>query len=55
MKDSTLLVRRADAQLLAWGHELDANGRPFPSKVFPYNRIHSPSSNLHSNVLDMAR
>jgi CubicO group peptidase (beta-lactamase class C family) len=55
MKDSTLLVRRADAQLLTWGHELDAQGRPFPSTVFPYNRIHSPSSNLHSNALDMAR
>jgi CubicO group peptidase (beta-lactamase class C family) len=55
MTDSTLLVRRADAQLLTWGHELDRQGRPFPSRVFPYNRIHSPSSNLHSNVLDMAR
>ena len=55
MTDSTLLVRRADARLLTWGHELDASGRPFPSKVFPYNRAHSPSSNLHSNVLDMAR
>jgi CubicO group peptidase (beta-lactamase class C family) len=54
MTDSTLLVRRADAQLLTWGHELDANG-PFASKVFPYNRMHSPSSNLHSNALDMAR
>jgi CubicO group peptidase (beta-lactamase class C family) len=55
MKDSTLLVRRADARLLTWGHELDADERPVPSRVFPYNRIHSPSSNLHSNVLDMAR
>ena len=55
MKDSTLLVRRADAGLLTWGHEIDAADRPFPSRVFPYNRVHSPSSNLHSNVLDMAR
>jgi hypothetical protein len=23
--------------------------------VYPYNRIHSPSSDLHSNVVDMAR
>jgi CubicO group peptidase (beta-lactamase class C family) len=36
MTDSTLLVKRADAQLLTWGHELDANDRPFPSKVFPH-------------------
>ena len=55
MTDSTLLVRRANATLLTWGHERNDNGPPFPSKVFPYNRIHSPSSNLHSNVLDMAR
>ena len=55
MKDSTLFVRRADATLLTWGHELDEHDRPFPSRVFPYNWIHSPSSNLHSNVLDMAR
>ena len=55
MKDSTLLVKQADPKLLAWGHELDDMGNPFPSKVYPYNRIHSPSSNLHSNVPDMAR
>ena len=54
MKDSTLLVKEADPKLLAWGHELDETGAPFPSKVYPYNRIHSPSSNLHSNVTDMA-
>jgi CubicO group peptidase (beta-lactamase class C family) len=55
MKDSTLLVKQANPKLLAWGHELDGNGNPFPSKVYPYNRIHSPSSDLHSNVADMSR
>jgi CubicO group peptidase (beta-lactamase class C family) len=55
MNDSTLLVKQADPTLLAWGHELGEDGRPFPSAVYPYNRIHTPSSNLHSNVLDMAR
>lgn len=55
MKDSTLLVKQADPKLLAWGHQLDERGSPFPSKAYPYNRIHTPSSNLHSNVLDMAR
>jgi hypothetical protein len=34
---------------------LDEQGMPVPSRVFPYNRMHSPSSNLHSNVLDMTR
>jgi CubicO group peptidase (beta-lactamase class C family) len=55
MTDSTLLLKQANSTLLTWGHELDEQGAPFPSRVFPYNRMHSPSSNLHSNVLDMAR
>jgi CubicO group peptidase (beta-lactamase class C family) len=55
MTDSTLLLKQASPALLTWGHELDEQGVPFPSRVFPYNRMHSPSSNLHSNVLDMAR
>jgi len=55
MTDSTLLLKQANRTLLTWGHELDEKGAPFPSRVFPYNRIHSPSSNLHSNVVDMAR
>jgi CubicO group peptidase (beta-lactamase class C family) len=55
MMDSTLLLKQANSALLTWGHELDERGVPVPSRVFPYNRMHSPSSNLHSNVLDMAR
>jgi CubicO group peptidase (beta-lactamase class C family) len=55
MKDSTLLVKQANPALLAWGHELNGDRVPFPSKVYPYNRTHTPSSNLHSNALDMAR
>ena len=55
MTDSTLLLKQANPALLTWGHELDEQGVPVPSRVFPYNRMHSPSSNLHSNVLDMAR
>ena len=55
MTDSTLFLNQVKPALLTWGHELDEQGVPFPSRVFPYNRMHSPSSNLHSNVLDMAR
>ena len=55
MTDSTLLFKQANPALLTWGHELDGQGAPVPSPVFPYNRMHSPSSNLHSNVMDMAR
>jgi CubicO group peptidase (beta-lactamase class C family) len=55
MTDSTLFLKQANPTLLTWGHELDEQGVPSPSRVFPYNRMHSPSSNLHSNVLDMAR
>jgi|SRR5215469_5415021 len=55
MKDSTLLIKKASPGLMTWGHERDLSGHVFPSKVYPYNRMHSPSSNLHSNVEDMAR
>jgi CubicO group peptidase (beta-lactamase class C family) len=55
MTNRTLLVQQADPKLLAWGHELGETGDPSPTTVYPFNRIHSPSSNLHSNVLDMTR
>jgi CubicO group peptidase (beta-lactamase class C family) len=55
MRKSTLLMRDADPKLLTWGHEREYgdHGGVIASKVFPYNRIHSPSSNLFSSVLDM--
>jgi len=55
MTDSTLLVKETTPAVMTWGHELDGQGRPFVSAVYPYNRAHTPSSNLHSNVLDMTR
>jgi CubicO group peptidase (beta-lactamase class C family) len=55
MKDSTLLIKKTNPKLMTWGHERDKDGHVFASKVYPYNRMHSPSSNLHSNVEDMAR
>jgi len=55
MKHSTLLYREVDPALLSDGHVLDARGVPVVSGAYPYNRTHSPSSNLHSNALDMTR
>jgi CubicO group peptidase (beta-lactamase class C family) len=55
MSDSTLLVTDANPVLMTWGHELDGRGKPFASNVYPYNRAHTPSSNLHSNIRDMSR
>jgi CubicO group peptidase (beta-lactamase class C family) len=55
MRDSTLLIKKTNPKLMTWGYERDKDGHVFPSKVYPYNRMHSPSSNLHSNVEDMAR
>ncbi|HKS39326.1 MAG TPA: serine hydrolase [Blastocatellia bacterium] len=55
MKSSTLLVKQADQKLLTSPHVLDESYEPSVSRVFPYNRMHSPSSTLYSNVLDMAR
>lgn len=55
MKNSTLLVKQADPQLLSSPHVQGAAYDVEVSKVFPYNRMHSPSSTLYSNVLDMSR
>jgi CubicO group peptidase (beta-lactamase class C family) len=55
MNSSTLLVKQADQKLLASPHVLGASYDVEVSKVFPYNRMHSPSSTLYSNVMDMAR
>lgn len=55
MKDSTLLVKKADPQLLVTPHVANLSYEVEVSKVFPYNRMHSPSSTLYSNVLDMSR
>jgi CubicO group peptidase (beta-lactamase class C family) len=54
MKSSTLLYKNADPARLAAGYT-KLNGAVVPVAHYPYNRAHSPSSNLHSNVEDMAR
>ena len=54
MKDSTLLVREANPQLLTSPH-VEENGKLVVSKIFPYNRAHAPSSTLYSNIEDMSR
>jgi CubicO group peptidase (beta-lactamase class C family) len=54
MKDSTLLVREANAQLLTSPHVFE-NEKLVVSKVFPYNRAHAPSSTLYSSIDDMSR
>ncbi len=55
MKSSTLLVKQASPALLTTPHVMDNSYRTVVSKVFPYNRMHSPSSTLYSNVMDMTR
>jgi CubicO group peptidase (beta-lactamase class C family) len=58
MKSSTLLIKKADPALLADGY-MRKRGGDYASlklvKAYPYNRIHTPSSNLMSNVSDMTR
>ena len=54
MKSSTLLFKKADPAKLAAGHTL-SKGKVIPIAHYPYNRAHTPSSNLHSSVEDMAR
>jgi CubicO group peptidase (beta-lactamase class C family) len=55
MTASTLLVRKADRRRLVLGHVLDPKGNPGASRVYPYNRSHSPSSGLISSAKDMTR
>lgn len=54
MKDSTLFKPDADLNLLTTPHIM-TDDTVRVSDVFPYNRIHTPSSTLISNVLDMSR
>jgi CubicO group peptidase (beta-lactamase class C family) len=54
MTSSTLLYKKADPARLATGYTL-TKGAVVPVAHYPYNRAHTPSSNLHSNVQDMAR
>jgi len=54
MKDSTLLVREANPQLLTSPH-VSENQKVVVSKIFPYNRAHAPSSTLYSSIEDMSR
>jgi CubicO group peptidase (beta-lactamase class C family) len=55
MRSSTLLLKHADPAKLAAGHTRAKDGTVKPIAHYPYNRAHTPSSNLHSNVEDMAR
>jgi len=55
MNDSTLLVKKTDPKLLTSPHVRGPSYEVEVSKVFPYNRMHSPSSTLYSNVLNMSR
>ena len=55
MKNSTLLVKQTDPELLTSPHVQNPSYEVEVSKVFPYNRMHSPSSTLYSNVLEMSR
>src|SRR5262245_48546689 len=55
MRSSTLLLKEANESLVAAGHTKDSGGQLKAIAHYPYNRAHTPSSNLESNVVDMAR
>jgi len=55
MKDSTLLKAEVDPKLATRPHVLGDRLDAVVSPVYPYNRMHAPSSTLHSNVIDMSR
>ena len=55
MKDSTLFRPEADPKLTTSPHVLGDRMTVIVSPVYPYNRMHAPSSTLHSNLVDMSR
>lgn len=55
MTSSTLLIKNADPSKLAAGHSMGRNKIPKVVEFYPYNRAHTPSSDLLSIVVDMAR
>ena len=55
MTSSTLLVKETDPARLAAGHTQAKDGAVIPVAHYPYNRSHTPSSNLHSSATDMVR
>jgi CubicO group peptidase (beta-lactamase class C family) len=55
MTSSTLLMKGADPARLAAGHTQAKDGAVIPVARYPYNRSHTPSSNLHSSATDMVR
>ena len=55
MKDSTLFRPEADPKLTTSPHVQGDRLTVIVSPVYPYNRMHAPSSTLHSNLVDMSR
>jgi CubicO group peptidase (beta-lactamase class C family) len=55
MKDSTLFRPEANPKLTTSPHVLGDRLTVIVSPVYPYNRMHAPSSTLHSNLVDMSR
>lgn len=55
MTSSTLLNTEARTRKLATPHVVNDRLAVVASDVFPYNRMHAPSSTLYSNANDMAR
>ena len=56
MSNTTLNKQEAQKDLLSSPHVFDDNSDgPKVSSIFPYNRMHAPSSTLLSNIEDMCR
>ncbi|MCS3796552.1 serine hydrolase [Niastella sp. OAS944] len=53
MADSTFIYGEIKKELLAWPHQLDRNFKNAKRDVYPYNRIHAPSSTLYASMTDL--
>jgi CubicO group peptidase (beta-lactamase class C family) len=54
MKHSTLLKQKAEPKLMSTPHVKEGD-KIVVSRIYPYNRMHAPSSTLISNAVDMCR
>ncbi|MFC1794212.1 serine hydrolase, partial [Planctomycetota bacterium] len=54
MQHSTLLKREAASKLMSTPHVKEGD-KTVVSRIYPYNRMHAPSSTLISNTADMCR
>ncbi len=55
MQQSSFFLKDISDERRTTPHVKDSSGKEIVSKIYPYNRIHAPSSTLHSNLPDLQK